>query len=186
MLNKSKISKIKNKIYKGKKCILKKISVSKSNKDYLYWINDKRVNRFLEFRFEKINKKKLKEFIINSNKDYSTILYGIFRKKKHIGNIKISINWNHGYAVLGYMIGNLNFQGSGIGAESIKICKNICFKLLKLRFCLASVYSNNIASIKVLKKNKFKLVSRIKKMYKFNNNYVDELNFVLKNTSKKN
>ena len=50
-------------------------------------MNDKRVNRYLESRFKNFNQKKLKKFVADSNKDYSTILYGIFHKNIHIGNI---------------------------------------------------------------------------------------------------
>ncbi len=181
MLNKSKLTKIKNKKYFGTNCILKKITSHDCNDEYLSWMNDKKINKFLESRFQKLNKKKIKEFVINSNKDNSIILFGIFSKKKHIGNIKIYVNWHHGYATLGYMIGNLAFQGKNIGTESIKICTNICFKLLKLRFCLASIYSTNISSSKVLKKNNFKLISKIEKIYKTNKNYVDELTYRLNN-----
>lgn len=182
MLNKSEITKIKNRVYEGENCVLKKLNVLNCNSEYLSWMNNKKINKFLESRFKKLTKKKLKDFVINSNKDYSIILFGIFHKETHVGNIKITINWHHGYAILGYMIGNLTFQGKNIGTESIKICTNICFKLLKLRFCLASIYSSNIPSFKVLKKNNFTLISKIKKIYKLsNNNYVDELTYRLNN-----
>ena len=87
MLNKSKILKIKNKVLKGKNCTLKKITSLNCNKNYISWMNDKRVNRYLESRFKNFNQKKLKKFVADSNKDYSTILYGIFHKNIHIGNI---------------------------------------------------------------------------------------------------
>lgn len=180
MLNKSKILKIKNKVQKGKNCTLKKITSLNCNKNYISWMNDKRVNRYLESRFINFNQKKLKKFVADSNKDYSTILYGIFHKNIHIGNIKISINWHHRYAILGYLVGNLNYQGKNIGSESIKICTNICFTFLKLRFCLASIYSNNFSSYKVLKKNKFRLIAKIRKKYRIKaDKFVDELTYRL-------
>ena len=187
MLNKSKILNIKNKVLKGKNCTLKKITSLNCNQNYLSWMNNKKVNRYLESRFENFNRRKLMKFVTDSNKDYSTILYGIFYNNIHVGNIKISINWHHGYAILGYLVGNLNFQGKNIGTESIKICANICFKHLKLRFCLASIYSNNFPSYKVLKKNKFRLVAKLKKKYKLKaKSYVDELTFRLNNPYLKN
>ncbi len=87
MLNKSKILNIKNKVLKGKNCTLKKITSLNCNQNYLSWINDKKVNRYLESRFENFNRKKLKKFVKDSNKDYSTILYGIFYNKIHVGKI---------------------------------------------------------------------------------------------------
>ena len=183
MLNKSKIIEIKNKIYSGKNFFLKKITLNNYNKNYVSWLNNKKVNKFLESRFQKQNLKKIKQFVKNANKDHSIILFGIFYKKEHIGNIKININWYHEYATLGYLIGVSKYQGKNIGSESIKICTNICFRFLKLRFCLASVYAKNIASSKVLEKNRFKVVSKIKNVYKIDKNtYTDKLTYRLYNS----
>jgi ribosomal-protein-alanine N-acetyltransferase len=189
LLSKKKIFKVKNKIYYSKNFFLKKINQKNCNKNYLDWMNNKKINQYLESRFKKYTLNDIKNFVNISNKDYSTILFGIFHNQnnEHIGNIKIAINFFHEYATLGYIIGNRHFQGMNIGSESIKLCTSICFKFLKLRFCLASAYHKNIPSLKVLKKNNFKQVSRIKNMYKLKNNiYVDDVTFMLKNKFYKN
>ncbi len=171
MLSKSKIfKKIKNQIHYGKNISLKKLSNKNCNKKYLDWLNDPKINKYLESRINKLNLKNLKDFVKKSNLSNSSILFGIFCNKIHVGNIKIEINWFHGFCTLGYMVGDNNYQGRNIGTESIKICTNLCFKYLKLRACFASIYSHNIASQKVLKKNKFKKVAEIKDMYKIKKN----------------
>ena len=87
---------------------------------------------------------------------------GIFiDKKEHIGNIKIDINWHHGFCYLGYFLGDKKYHGKSYGSDAIRVCCNIAFRLLKMRMCFAGVYSSNI-QVKVLEKNNFKKVSTIK------------------------
>ena len=185
MLNKlkiKKIKKIKNQIFFGKKFFLKKITYNNCNNIYLSWLNNKKINRYLESRFQKQNLKSIRSFVKDANKNNSIILFGIFCEDKHIGNIKIDINWNHKYATLGYLIGETKYHGRNITTEGINICTKICFNHLKLRFCFASAYKENVSSLKVLKKNKFKLVSKIKNVYKIKKNkYSDDMTYKLKN-----
>ena len=177
MLSKTKTFKrLKNQIHFGKNISLKKLSIKNCNETYLSWLNDPKINQYLESRISKLTLRDVKDFVRKSNLSNSTILFGIFDKKKHIGNIKIEINWFHGVCTFGYMIGEDNYQGKNIGTESIKICVNICLKYLKLRSCFASLYSDNVASRRVLEKNGFKKVAVIKNMYKLKKKtFSDEL-----------
>ena len=50
-------------------------------------------------------------------------------------------------------------------------------KKYKLKKIVASLYSNNTASQRVLEKNKFKLEGRIKKKFVFKNRRLDQLIF---------
>ena len=175
--------KIKNQVHYGKIISLKKLSYKDCNKVYLSWLNDPKVNRYLETRINRLNLKDLRDFVKKSNLSNSIILFGIFDNKKHIGNIKIDINWFHSFCTLGYMVGDKNYQGRNIGTESIKICVNLCFKYFQSRSCFASIYSNNIASKKVLKKNGFKKVAEIKDMYRLKKNiFSNELIYRLYNS----
>jgi len=177
----SKIKKIKNKKFLGKKIFLKKINNYHCNKKYLSWLKDKNINQYLETRWTTYNIKSLKKFVNSCNSSESIILFGIFNDKEHIGNIKIEINRNHSFCYLGYFIGEKSYHGKKLASEAIRICCYVVFKLLNLRMCFAGVYSVNKPGIKVLEKNKFKKVSSIKNLYKIRNNlYADELTYCLK------
>mgnify|MGYP000047004085 CR=1 FL=1 len=184
MLNKIKtLKEIKNKTHHADDFYLKKVTDKDCNKNYLKWLDDKKINKYLEIRFKKQSIKSIKNFVKKINIDNTIILFGIFIKKKHVGNIKIDINWDHNYAILGYLIGDSNYHHKNITTRSIKVCTNLCFKFLKLRFCLASTYDTNVGSRKVLEKNGFKQVSKIKKMYKINNTtFADEITYKLDNS----
>jgi RimJ/RimL family protein N-acetyltransferase len=183
------LNNIKNKKFAGKKIFLKKLTKRNCNEIYLSWLKDKNINQYLEARWKSYNKKKLKEFVNTCNKSKNNILFGIFKDtNEHIGNIKIDINWHHGFCYLGYFLGHIRSHGKSYGSDAIRICCYIAFKLLNMRMCFAGVYSNNIPGIRVLEKNGFKKVSTIKKMYKIKGKlYSDELTYCLeKNNFKKN
>lgn len=187
MLNKIKtFKKLKNKIHHGKNISLKKLSIKNCNETYLGWLNNPNINQYLESRISKLTLRDVKDFVKKSNLSNSTILFGIFYKNTHIGNIKIEINWFHEVCTFGYMIGEDNYQGKNIGTESIKICTRICLKNLKLRSCFASLYSDNVASKRVLEKNGFKKVAVIKDMYKLKKKtFSDELVYRLSSSISK-
>ena len=179
MLNK--IKKLKNKKFLGKNIFLKKINSNDCNKNYLSWLSDIKINQYLETRWIKFTIKSLKKFVNLCNSTESIILYGIFYKKEHIGNIKIDININHKFCYIGYFIGNRKYHGKKLASEAVNICCHIVFKYLNLRMCFAGVYKENKSGIKFLEKNKFKKISTIKKLYKIKKNlYTDEITYCLK------
>ena len=108
-------------------------------------------------------------------------LFGIFYVKKnktHIGNIKLGpINNYHKFAEISYLIGDTNFQNRGFATEAIKQILILAKKKYKLSKIIASTYSNNFTSRKVLEKNKFKLEGIIKKKFLFNKKRLDQLVF---------
>ncbi len=72
---------IKDKI-SNNKIVLKNLNKRNYNINYPDWLNDYEINRFLEVRFNKQNKKKIEKYISMSNRDKNCLLLGIFLKKK--------------------------------------------------------------------------------------------------------
>lgn len=179
-----KINHIKNTIFYGNKVFLKKLKKVKPSSNYLSWMRDSQVNRYLESRNEKVTIKSINNFIRASNKNSNIIFYGIFTndlEKNHVGNIKIDINWFHKFCTFGYLLGEQKkYKRKGLISEAINIASNLAFDHLKMRLCIAKTYEMNKGSIKCLLKNNFNLESRIKKMWKINKvTYTDDLTFTL-------
>ncbi len=138
--------------------ILKKKYV---NENYLSWLNDSNNQKNIELS-KKLSLKDLKKFYETSKKS-KNILYGIFylnvKKKTHIGNIHIVyINRNDCY--IGYLLGNKKFRNKGISTYAVKLAIKECFEYYKFK----NIYSNsldlNYASLNLLKKNNFSILSR--------------------------
>lgn len=142
------------------KIILKKLVKKNISTKYEDWLNDKSINRYTEQRFVKHTKKSIWKFVNAKNICKNEFLFGIFiiyqKKKIHVGNIKLGpIDFNHKRADISYFIGDKNFHQKGIMYFAIKkIIKKAQQK--KIKKLNAGCYSNNIASIKLLKKLKFK------------------------------
>ena len=160
---------------------LKELNSTLVSEKYVKWMNNYEITKLTEQRFSKHTKKDVIRFVNEKKKSKNEILFGIFylnKKKTHIGNIKLGpINNRHKFAEISYLIGDLEFQNKGLATKAIKKVLILAKKKYKLKKILASIYSNNIASQRVLEKNKFKLEGIIKKKIIFRNKRLDQLIF---------
>jgi ribosomal-protein-alanine N-acetyltransferase len=81
----------------------------------------------------------------------------------------------NGHAEIGYFIAREHW-GRGYATEAVKLALIYAFEWLNLRKVYARVYEPNKASIRVLEKNGFELVGKLRKhSYVPGHGYVDEL-----------
>lgn len=142
----------------GERIYLRKLHVYDVNQQYLSWMNDREVNRYLESRFQRWTVKKLKEYLRVVNKSNNNVFLAIFLKHdhKHIGNVKIGpIDYSHKSAYVGLIIGEKGCWGRGFGTEVLRLVTNFAFGALDLRKLSAGIYSNNVGSIKAFQKAGF-------------------------------
>jgi len=140
-------------IIETNRLILKPLNKEFLSQNYVTWMNDKDVNRYLEsggdYTLEKLNDY-LKE--VERNPKY---FWAITTKlsSKHIGNIKIDpINYDDLRGEYGILIGDKNFWGMGLAEESSIVVLNFCFKVLKLNQIELGVLAENSRAISLYKK----------------------------------
>lgn len=81
-----------------------------------------------------------------------------------IGGISLrDLDWKNKNAELGYWLGKKN-RNKGYVSEAIKLILEFAFNELKLNRISARLWEKNLASIKVLKKNKFKKEGLLREM----------------------
>lgn len=118
--------------------------------DYVNWLNDSLVNRFLESRFRDHSENSTRQFVEICIESPSTLLLGIRSinlQGKHVGNIKVGpIIRDHGRAEIGILIGEKDAWGKGIATAAIRLIKNISRDELGLRKLTASCYVSNVGS----------------------------------------
>ncbi len=87
---------------------------------------------------------------------------------KVIGGISLmKIDYQHKNAELGYWLGK-NYRNQGYTTEAIELILRFAFNELKLNRISVRLWEKNSASIKVLKKNKFKKEGLLREaVYKF-------------------
>jgi ribosomal-protein-alanine N-acetyltransferase len=106
----------------------------------------------------KLKKKICKKYVKKKKNSIKEFLFGIYFKNSHIGNIKLGpIDLRKKIAQIGYIIGVKKFQNRGFASEAINKILSYSFKKKKLKKILANSEKDNFASIKVLKKNGFKV-----------------------------
>ena len=163
---------------------LRKISIDDCNENYLKWMNDLEINKYLESRFTTHTIDSLKDFVNSMNNSDNNVLFAIVDKESdtHIGNIKLgNIHPIHKYADIGLLIGDKNYWGRGIATNAIKLVSEFAFDELNLRKVFAGVYENNIGSIKAFEKCGFKKAYVKKDNYYFEGKFIDAFVFELYN-----
>ena len=155
---------------------LKKLNPKKDiSNDYLKWMNDFEVNKYTEQKYKKHKIKDIKKFVNEKNKSNNEFLYGIFFKKKHIGNIKLGpINFIHKSAEISYFIGEKELWNKGYATKAIKLIIKIA-KRKGLKKLKAGFYELNKGSKNVLIKNDFKKEAVFKSELKFKNKRYDHI-----------
>jgi ribosomal-protein-alanine N-acetyltransferase len=117
--------------------------------EYLSWLNDPEVNRYLETRFSLQSMDTIRDFVRTVNGKKNELLFGIFLKdgNHHIGNIKVGpINPHHRVADLSLFIGAKNYWGQGLASEAIAALSTYAFERLGVRKLAAGMYAPNRGS----------------------------------------
>jgi [ribosomal protein S5]-alanine N-acetyltransferase len=146
---------------------LKELTILDVNKTYQKWMNNTEIFKFSKQSYKKHSLKQIKEFVLKKKKSKNEFLYKILiyenKKNNHVGNIKLGpINFENKTADISYFIGEKNYWDRGITTKAIKMIINLAKKKFKLKKLQAGHWEKNIASKKVLLKNKFKLEGVLK------------------------
>ena len=124
---------------------------------FVGWLNDPKVNQFLEVRHSKVTRKKQREIVRKCIKSSDTWYWGIATKTGDIiGSIKIKSD-NYGVGEVGIFIGDANYWNRGIATETIRIISQWAESQKNIRKLSAGSYSINEGSIKAFVKNGFQI-----------------------------
>jgi ribosomal-protein-alanine N-acetyltransferase len=151
---------------RGNRIELSRVQIQDASDEYLLWINDIDVNKFLETRWISQNLETVISHIkkVSSSPTELLLKIVVVAEKIHIGNIKIGpIDVNNKSAELSFLIGDKSFWGQGYATEAINLCVDYCFETLGLYKIQAGCFETNIGSRKALLKSGFELEGRLRK-----------------------
>ena len=152
------------KCIEGKRVTLRPISEEAPLIDYLGWLQDSEVTRYLEARFTDYTVEKLRAYIRAENEKPNAFFFGICLNPdgRLIGTIKLSqVRAEHRHCELGLMIGDKTAWGRGYGAEAIELACRYAFECLGLHKVAAGCYGNNLGSARAFEKAGFSLEGRL-------------------------
>ena len=155
---------------------LRPVEISDATEEYVGWLNDPEVNRFLESRFVIHTLEGVRSYVKRVGKDQNNVFLAIIRKEdgKHIGNIKLgSIDWYHKVGDIGILIGDKKSWGKGYATEAIRALESYAFGTLNLHKLTAGAYENNVGSIKAFLKLGFFEEGRRREQVFFQGDYLD-------------
>jgi len=134
---------------------LHKLVLDDVSDEYLSWIHDEKINKYLESGFFPQTKEDLIRYDRINNENSQIILFKIIHKDAnlHIGNVKLGpINWIHRRSPVGILIGNADFHQNGVGTEALELICDYSFRTLNLNKLTAGVDADNTSSIKLFEK----------------------------------
>ena len=137
----------------GEYLYLRRLSPGDVSSSYVTWLNDTRINRFLECRHVHHTYESVVDYVKSLLADSSNeLLMGIFAKDDdaHIGNIKLGPICAHNkHADVGLMIGDLSRHSRGYGSSAIKLCQNLLLTNSSLFLCVLGVMSKILDHIEL-------------------------------------
>ena len=154
----------------GNNIILRRLNIKDVTENYVSWLNNPKINKFLECRHNIHTYETTCAYVENLNQDESLeLLMGIFliNQDKHIGNIKLGeVNWINLHSHLGIIIGDSREWGKGYATAAVKLISNFAVNNLGLNTLVAGCYEENVGSYKAFIKAKWKYSGRIPNYWK--------------------
>ncbi len=136
-------------IYMGERIHLRELTHEDITDRYLSWFRDMDVTRFLEVR--DLTYQEVVDYMDFGKKSCTYFMYAIcFNDNElHIGNLKIGpLSRRHALSDMVTVIGDKAHWGKGIATEAIRLGIKLAFNKYNIRKLSASMYSDNIGSLK--------------------------------------
>lgn len=152
----------------GPRLYLRRLEDADVNEDYVAWLNDPDVTRYLETGKSPASVESIHQFLQRFDGSTRDFIFAIVERKtdRHIGNVTLNrINWIHRTADTGLMIGCKDAWGKGYASEVWGLVAAYAFDRLGLRKLIAGVVDGNVASQKSLEKLGFKVEGRFRQEY---------------------
>ena len=149
-----------------KNLVLRDIQVDDITQEYVNWLNDREVTKFLEIRFERQTQEKIEKYVNDMLRDVEhSKHFGVYdtRGTRLVGTVTLpEINWNHSYADISFVIGHPDARGNKYAEEAVRAVIQYMFQHCDLKKLWAGYYDGHGASKHILGKVGFREEGRIK------------------------
>ena len=146
--------------------------------EYLSWLNDPEVTRYMETGTFPTTAEDLERFFRSVTGSREQVAFAIVHKEsgKHIGNVKLGpIHWVHRGATLGIMIGDKKFWGQGLGEDATRLAVEYGFYRLNLRRIDLGVFAEHEPAVRCYEKVGFRIEGRCREALFHCGEYKDRL-----------
>jgi RimJ/RimL family protein N-acetyltransferase len=163
----------------GKRISLRPVMPGDVTDDYVAWMNDPEVNRFMETRFRPQTRQDVAAFVHNmiENEEVYFLAITLNDNGRHVGNIKLALKAGHGTGEISLFIGDKSHWGKGIGTEAIALVRDFGLYELGLVKLNAGCYADNLGSVRAFEKCGFQCEAVLKSEYVSGSRRVDGYRF---------
>lgn len=140
--------------------VLREITLEDVTDSYLSWLNHPATRRFIISAGQTHTLQDLRAYVQSRVGRSDVLFLGIFEKLsgRHIGNIKFEpIDDVEGYAVMGMLIGERNWQGRGVSSEVLDAALRAICELRGVGEFVLGVEVENAAAVRAYEKNGFRI-----------------------------
>jgi len=150
----------------GNNFYLKILKHDDISENYLSWLRDPDICRYLESRFSSHTLDSLRLNLAQFDSK-TKFFFGLFDSNlnTHVGNFNIHFNRSHQTAYYGYLIGDKTYWGKSAALLGTYLTLKFSFDFLNARKVWGSIYLDNIAAIINVKKFGFIEEGRQKNQY---------------------
>ncbi|MEK6730651.1 MAG: GNAT family protein [Pseudomonadota bacterium] len=144
-----------NVVMTGCKLLLRPISQCELTAQYLAWLNDAEINKYMAVRWVKQTLETVVKYINCLRSKSGCELFGIFLKSNgdHIGGVSLNeYDVHNGIVSCGWMIGDASNHRRGYGVEAVILCLNYIFSDSRIRRVYVTVIADNIKSRHTIEK----------------------------------
>lgn len=154
----------------GEKVRLVPLDNEKHLENALCWFNDPDLTQWIlmgDFPLCRLAETKWFEQMMSQHQPDREVVFAIETLAgEHIGFTGLhQIQWRHGVASTGTIIGRKDLWRKGYGTDAVKVRTRYAFEVLGLRMLLSEVMAENVASLKMLQKAGYREVGHIPRRY---------------------
>ena len=172
--------------WEGEKVRLVPLEHERHFENCVRWLNDPELTRWTlmgDFPLTRLVEQEFFDRVARAGADASDLVLAIEtldEKPEHVGVSGFhGIDWRHGTAVTGTIIGRAQLHGRGYGSDSIRVRTRYAFEVLGLRLLMSEVMADNSPSLKALQKSGYHEVGRIPQRWWKRGAYRDSVQMIL-------
>jgi len=167
-------------IIKTKRLVLRDIGIRDITSEYIKWLNEPEVTKYLEIRFVPQTKEKVREYVQSALDDTRNKMhFGVYDKggARLVGTVTLPhIDWNHYSVDISFVIGHPEAPGKGYATEAVHGVIYYVFRKCKIVKLWGGYYQGHEKPANVFRKNGFQIEGKLKKkLINYKNQRVDHI-----------
>jgi RimJ/RimL family protein N-acetyltransferase len=134
--------------------LIANFKLSDINKNYIQWLNDKKLLKYSNNKFINYNKKKCVSYFKSFKNSQNLFLSIKNNKLELIGTITCFFSCNNKICDIGILLGDKNHRSKGLGLKSWKMIMSFLANNYNLKKISAGTIKENIKMLYIFKKSK--------------------------------